>query len=31
MLRYTGARLGEVLALNDRTDIDLENLSVMIL
>lgn len=30
MLRYTGARLGEVLALNDRTDIDLENLSVML-
>lgn len=28
MLRYTGARLGEVLALNDRTDIDLEGLSV---
>lgn len=30
MLRHTGARLGEVLALNDRTDIDLENLSVML-
>ena len=30
MLRHTGARLGEVLALNDREDIDLENLSVML-
>jgi molybdate transport system regulatory protein len=30
MLRYTGARLGEVLALNDRVDIDLEALSVML-
>ena len=30
MLRHTGARLGEVLALNDRTDIDLDNLSVML-
>ena len=30
VLRHTGARLGEVLALNDRTDIDLDNLSVML-
>jgi len=30
MLRHTGARLGEVLALNDKTDIDLDNLSVML-
>ena len=30
MLRHTGARLGEVLALDDREDIDLENLSVML-
>lgn len=30
VLRHTGARLGEVLALNDRDDIDLENLSVML-
>lgn len=30
MLRHTGARLGEVLAVNDRTDIDLDNLSVML-
>lgn len=28
MLRHTGARLGEVLALNDRTDVNLDNLSV---
>ncbi len=30
MLRHTGARLGEVLALNDKTDVDLDNLSVML-
>jgi molybdate transport system regulatory protein len=30
VLRHTGARLGEVLALNDRSDIDLDNLSVML-
>ena len=30
MLRHTGARLGEVLAVNDRSDVNLENLSVML-
>ena len=30
VLRHTGARLGEVLALNDRTDIDLDGLSVIL-
>jgi molybdate transport system regulatory protein len=30
LLRHTGARLGEVLALNDRTDVNLDNLSVML-
>ena len=30
MLRHTGARLGEVLAVNDRTDVNLESLSVML-
>jgi len=30
MLRHTGARLGEVLAVNDRADVNLENLSVML-
>jgi len=29
-LRHTGARLGEVLALNDRADINLDSLSVML-
>lgn len=30
LLRHTGARLGEVLALNDRQDINLDSLSVML-
>jgi molybdate transport system regulatory protein len=30
LLRHTGARLGEVLAINDRTDINLDSLSVML-
>ncbi|OLN25799.1 DNA-binding domain of ModE / Molybdate-binding domain of ModE [Desulfovibrio sp. DV] len=30
MLRHTGARLGEVLAVNDRTDVNLETLSVVL-
>jgi molybdate transport system regulatory protein len=30
VLRHTGARLGEVLALNDRSDINLDSLSVML-
>jgi len=30
VLRHTGARLGEVLALNDRTEINLDSLSVML-
>lgn len=30
LLRHTGARLGEVLALNDRQDVNLDNLSVML-
>lgn len=30
VLRHTGARLGEVLALNDRADVNLDNLSVML-
>jgi len=30
VLRHTGARLGEVLALNDRVDVNLDNLSVML-
>ncbi|MHC1791876.1 TOBE domain-containing protein [Solidesulfovibrio sp.] len=30
LLRHTGARLGEVLAINDRTDINLDNLSVQL-
>ena len=30
MLRHTGARLGEVLAINDRAEINLDSLSVML-